>query len=168
MTTKDKIRILWDARWAFFKAMRAGYASNAQSSIKTKTSDGYRIITFTDGDFRVEDRYCVTPHSNSSAGTTTIFYKGDPVWWMSYGGFYPEDVIEFLKVALLYQYNRGIFFGGRGPTFITSGDGLAYENRPVLEDAEDHFWKFKGREEIYNQITGKLLGFHEYWGMSLI
>lgn len=57
----------------FFKAMLQGYAAGAQ---KTRVPDmpGYKEIRFQEGDFLLVDRYCVTPNSEKSAGTTTIWF----------------------------------------------------------------------------------------------
>lgn len=158
----DKRIILREASEAFFMAMMAGYAGDGTGSIKTASPDGCeKTIEFTTGDFKVIDRYCVTPHSTYSAGTTTIFFKNIPVWWMAYGGFYSEQVIPFLKEALGQTYKAGLFSGGRGPKFHRS-EKLIYQNFEV-----GGFERFKGREEIRKRMTSQLLGYHEYFGMAL-
>ena len=147
----------------FFKAMVNGWASGCEK-IKIADMPAYKAISFRDGNFYLLDRYCVVSKSQKSAGTTTIWYRDEPVWVMNYGGFYEESAIVFLKRALLEAYKEREFVGGRGPIFYSENEGLNYVNRPLLED----FAKFEGREEVFNASSGKSLGFHEYWGMSLL
>lgn len=165
MTNEEKTVILEGAKQAFFKAMLDGYAGGKnRKSFKTKTPDGYTVIIFEDGEFMVEDRYCTTPHSDKSTGTTTIFFRNVAVWWMSYGGHYPKKVIPFLKEALKQAYEKGEFYGGRGPG-VSMGNGMLYTNNL----AYGNFKKFRGVETIHKSSRiGKLLGFHEYFGMSML
>lgn len=81
---------------------------------------------------------------------------------MNYGGFYEKAAIEQLRYALRSAYVSRLFMGGRG--FSCGGASLIYVNMPHPND----FGKFEGREEIFNTGTGISLGFHEYWGMSLL
>lgn len=146
----------------FFKAMVGGWAVGGKK-IKIADMPGYKAIPFRDGDFYLLDRYCVTPNSPKSAGTTTIWFQDVPVWLMNYGGFYEESVIKFLKRALRKTYETHQFVGGRGP-LVHVKDLLVYVNQPRLND----FAKFEGREEVFNAESGASLGFHEYWGFSLL
>lgn len=146
----------------FFKAMVEGWAIGGQK-IKIADMPGYKAIPFRDGDFYLLDRYCVTPNSPKSAGTTAIWFQDVPVWLMNYGGFYEESAIAFLKCALRKTYDAHQFIGGRGPLVYTEGS-LLYVNQPRLND----FTKFEGREEVFNAENETLLGFHEYWGISLL
>lgn len=182
--TMDNEQIRAEAQKVFFAAMLAGYANSESSDVvttkrqdgcsviefaqsdmtKIKSPDHYTTIEFTQGNYRVVDRYCTTPNTDHSAGTTTIFYADDPIWWMSYAGFYAERVIPFLKEALQRAYEESSFRGGRGPRIVRKDDPLwIYQNR-----ATGNFCHFKGREEIRYRTTLELLGFHEYLGMSLI
>jgi len=148
----------------FFKAMVGGWAVGGQK-IKIADMPGYKAIPFRDGDLYLLDRYCVVPNSTKSAGTTTIWYKDVPVWVMNYGGSYEESAIKFLKSMLRMAYDSGIFCGGRGSRLGTDSlRDLVYFNRPRLND----FAKFDGMEQIFNTRTGSCLGYHEYWGMSLL
>ena len=152
------------AEKVFFEAMLDGWVGGEnKKSIITESPDGYTTFEFTSGCFRVADRYCTTRHSTYSAGTTTIFYQNNPVWWMSYGGFYPEHLIPFLWKALKQQYDKRVFRGGRGPASLVFEDYLYLNSR-----VSGNFTKFKGREEIIDMRNGSLSGYHEYWGMSLI
>ena len=82
---------------------------------------------------------------------------------MSYAGEYKDDAISFLKSAIGQAYKDDMFFGGRGPREYKNGH-LLYRNFINQGD----FDSFNGREEIRNTKTGEFLGFHEYWGMSLL
>lgn len=146
----------------FFKAMTEGWASGGQK-IKIPDMPGYKGIPFRDGDFYLLDRYCVSPYSSSSAGTTTIWFKDVPVWVMNYGGYYQERAIPLLMTALRSTYGKANFVGGRGPRVFRSGV-MVYVNHPRLNG----FVKFEGREEVFVAETSEPLGFHEYWGMSLL
>lgn len=147
----------------FFRAMVSGWASGGEK-IKIAAMPLYKAMPFREGDFYLLDCYCVNKKSLKSAGTTTIWYRDVPVWMMNYGGFYEESAIAFLKRALLRAYNKQEFVGGRGPAFYSENTGLNYANRPLLGD----FAKFEGREAVFNASGRESLGFHEYWGMSLL
>lgn len=148
----------------FFKAMIEGYAAGGQK-IEIVGMPGYKAIPFCEGDFYLLDYYCVTPWSPKSAGTTTIWFQGIPVWTMSYGGAYEERAIAFLKRMLRMTYEAHQFIGGRGLRRYSDGS-LFYMNNPQPND----FAEFRGREEIFSMKGEGIvsLGFHEYWGMSLV
>ncbi|OHB10718.1 MAG: hypothetical protein A3G05_00945 [Candidatus Zambryskibacteria bacterium RIFCSPLOWO2_12_FULL_45_14] len=155
----------------FFTAMQAGYAVEGVSKAQVTDMPGHKEIRYEEKpDFLFVDRWCVNPDSEKSAGTTTIWYQSKPVWFMSYGGVYPQAYIPFLKLALRRQYcEDGHFNGGRGPaTLVDQASGLIYMNRPKLNE----FSQFRGREELFGIPRGgcvaELAGYHEYWGMSLI
>lgn len=158
----EKDWVLQGGVFAFFAAMMKGYAGDGTDAVKTITSDGGTIIEFVSAEYKVVDRYYTTPNSPYSVGTTMIYFENIPIWWMSYGGFYQDRAIPFLKAALGKTYEARTFLGGRGPrTYV--GEGLCYEN---IFTGDVH--NFKGREEIRNQNPYELLGFHEYLGMSLL
>lgn len=146
----------------FFKAMIQGWACGVEK-INMPNMPGYKKIEFRDGNFYLADLYCVTPESDKSAGTTTIWVNGIPVWWMSFNGFYNEKAIAFLKEALLDVYSKHIFLGGRGPRGF-KGSGMTYINNPWKNDFSD----FEGKEEILVRGTRQSLGWHRYRGMSLL
>lgn len=148
----------------FFRAMVAGWAVGGQK-IRIPDLPGYKAMPFEEGDWRLLDLYCVTPHSPMSAGTTTIWFQGAPVWVMNYGGFYEQSAIPFLKRALHLAYEAHHFVGGRGPrVFVEIPLVFVYMNYPRLKD----FAKFEGHEEIFSAETGDSVGFHDYSGMSLL
>lgn len=182
MKSKERASILHRAKEVFFKAMLAGYAGDGSGVNKEKTPDGYRTLTYKEGEFMVVDRYCVTPHSKRSAGTTTIFYEDRAIWWMSYGGWYNDEVIPFLKESLAVAYRRRSFNGGRGPNnrhdkgrrkkvyYVNHVNRVSQHTVKCLWSSG--FEGFCGREEIadYSRSVTEptVLGVHRYFGMSLI
>lgn len=163
-TASQKEMILSLAKAVFFRAMLDGYAGKtSQKSTKIKTPDGYRTITYQEDDFQVVDRYCVTPQSDYSAGTTTILFRDSAVWWMSYGGRYLEEIIPFLKQALASAYHKREFHGGRGPSMLVEEE-LFYQNNV---EPGSTFREFSGYEKV-GYIDGDVLGHHRYFGLSLI
>jgi hypothetical protein len=155
----EKDWVLQGGMFAFFAAMLRGYFGD---SMKTTAPDRGTIIEFVSAEYKVIDHYYTTPQSLYSVGTTMIYFKDIPIWWMSYGGFYQHEAIPFLKDALRATYEEKKFLGGRGPrTYLK--DGLCYENI-VAGDLK----LFRGREEIRQQNPHQVLGFHEYQGMSLL
>jgi len=160
-----------DISWVksmFFTAMQAGYAVEGSPKVKVIDMPGYKEIRYVEPpDFLLVDRWCVNPDSGKSAGTTTIWYQGMPVWFMSYGGYYPDDVVPVLKRALRLTYERCLFVGGRGESVGDFENGILYVNT-----VDGDFSQFRGREEIIIRSTdtciGGVAGYHHYWGMSLV
>ncbi len=153
-----------EVRSFFFMAMSEGWAAAGDKKIVIADMPGYKALSFRDGDFYLLDRYCVNPNTLKSAGTTTIWFQGIPVWVMNYGGFYEEEEIAFLKRALLWTYQRCIFVGCRGLNGYVEGleSSLLYVNH-----FRGDFARFDGHEEIFRVKNGASLGFHEYEGMSM-
>ena len=108
MKKKLKKHKFKEAQEYFSRAMLDGYCGERKHSTKTSTPDGRKVITFVKGDFTVIDEYRVTPHSDKSAGTTSILFKGDLVWWMSYGGVITSNTIPLLKAIMKANYERGV------------------------------------------------------------
>lgn len=170
--------IIVEARDFFFEAMRKGYAGGAE-----KTSipglPGIEAIPYKfDGkgyivDFYLMDWYAAPEGSLKSAGSTMIWYKDQPVWVMHYGGFYQNKAIPFLKEALFTAYQRRMFYGGRGQSFYLNPEWeMGYINRLASGDFFpmdiEAFESFEGREEIFDLQTSESLGWHRYWGCTLI
>lgn len=145
----------------FFRAMLAGWANGAVATDCPQMS-GHKRILFYDGAFTISDRYCVAQDGVRSVGSTTIWFQHLPVWVMHYGGQYNEIAIPLLKNALLLAYQRKQFLGGRGVHTLIEGS-LVYYNQ-----AYGDFAKFSGYENIHDHTKGRSLGYHEYWGMSLV
>lgn len=152
----------------FFKAMQAGYAVEGIKKAKVVDMPGYKEIRYEDGEWLLVDRWCVNPDSEKSAGTTTIWHEGRPVWFMSYGGYYPEHLVPALKKALRLTYEKDTFNGGRGENVGDFEAGIFYVNTIERGDFSD----FRGREEISTRSSescvGETAGYHEYWGISLL
>lgn len=151
----------------FFDAMLAGYASKKPEVTAIKELPGSKVIEYRDDPWRVVDMYFVVPNSNDSGGTTLIYYEDTPVWIMHYAGYYPQEVIPFLKSALLTQYQKREFIAGRGPEL--------YENKKYSYmnwRADSNFGSFYGNEEIekydHKQGIGETVGEHHYHGRLLI
>jgi len=160
----DQEEILRQAKAFFFQAMREGYAKEGQTKETPPEIPGCKVITFAQGDFRLEDRYFVAGYSDKSYGTTTIWYRDEVVWMMQYFGKYEEEAIPFLKEALMAAYEIDQFAGGRGPEEYRRGT-LSYVNTVQLSQFE----RFEGKEEIWDLAQhGKARGWHEYHGMALI
>lgn len=150
----------------FFEAMKSGWAMPV-----TKTPipglPGSKSIPFKQGEFSLLDYYFVNPWSNSSYGTTVIWIAENPIWVMHYGGWYDKRAIPFLKRALMRNYSRNVFMGGRGPERLEGEDHtLQYLNRVDKND----FAEFRGYEYIVSASdqsgvpAGQKLGEHHYFG----
>jgi hypothetical protein len=165
MSKTEREEILRAAQSCFFAAMQVGWAAGAKGTIVPRMP-GYKEVEYEGyAGFLVIDRYCVSS-AGKSAGTTTIWFGDDPVWFMSYGGFYPKEVVPFLKRALMSSYNQCEFVGGRGPVFYgddSNYPGLSYRN--VVEKGSDFCSCFRGDEHI---LGCECLAWHSYWGRALI
>lgn len=164
--------LLAEAQAFFFEAMRNGYAANVEK-IGLPHMDSYKGIPYgsRDGSMYLIDAYCVNAeHKRApySAGTTTIVWRGRPIWWMSYAGWYYKEVIPFLRKALLQAYADDAFVGGRGPNkyvFESRNGRWEYLNTPASND----FGNFEGKETITQFFTENPFkaGEHRYWGVAL-
>jgi len=93
-------------------------------------------------DWRLEDEY--TGYFRAP-GMTTVYYKGDPAWTMSYGGHgqteghegRARETLTFLRAALL-QVTPGLPF--RGPKEFTQGN-RRYEFELLEGNIEDGLWR---------------------------
>lgn len=164
-TKKEKEKLLARAKEFFFKAMINGWASNG----KGRKNGEYKEFLFAENEFQLVDKYCVIAETKRSTGTTTIFFRNNPIWFMVYGGFYQKKHIPFLKEVLLKTYKEKEFFGGRG--FYMKKNKLIYINKshkrysPIGENC---FTEFSGEEKIVSNATGRRHGYHNYFGMALI
>lgn len=149
----------------FFRAMLRGYVSPDAGKTVIPGMPGYKSVIIDEGEFRLVDAWCSNTFSQKSAGITTISWRNYPVWVMNYGGYYPEtsSIISLLKKALRMAYESNEFLGGRG--IRCAEKDFFYVNNPLLNS----FSQFRGREEIrFGGENGEVVGFHEYWGMSLL
>ena len=167
----NREKLLKEAEKHFFEATRHGWVAGAKGTpvCDTLSMPGFKETIYEKSGFHVRDRYIVSSLGGKSFGTTTVSYLLNVVWVMSYGGYYPKDVIPFLKQALMAAYEKSEFLGGRGPLhFEKEGTDicaeLIYKNNPE----KNFFPDFKGYEVIISQKTFVPLGSHWYHGMSLI
>ncbi|MFA6354495.1 MAG: hypothetical protein WCX12_02310 [Candidatus Paceibacterota bacterium] len=166
----EKLYSVQEIMTVFLKAMRVGYAGSAEVTKGICHLPCSRVIDFEDGDFRVVDFWFVAPDSNYSFGQTIVFHNNLPVWEMSYQGWYSPEAVPFLKSVLRTVYESGIFFGGRGPSYVSAREpGLCYKN---VTEAGSNFISFRGREEVRAMGdgggVGDLLGEHSYQGLLLM
>ena len=131
------------------KAHRNTYAApeNIKSRHRCETPilEGHKDYEFVEGDWGYHDSYAGT---SWAPGHEVVFFKGEPVWSMSYQGQtvseYPErfinEVFYFLKMALRETSDDMPF---RGPSKFRTGD---FKYRFVIECGDYRY--FKGRESI--------------------
>ncbi len=150
------------AFWCFMNAMKAGYASKPTKGTIVELP-GSKTIEYTHEKFRLLDSYIVTPQSGYSGGTIHEWWAAIPVWMMQFMGYYDEDAIPCLKAALNANYERGVFYGGRGPGFFLH-DGYTYINTVEENDFHGHV---RGKETIYNP-AGNPVGWHRYQAMWMV
>jgi hypothetical protein len=105
--------------------------------------------------------------SPRSQGFTLITRQGKPIWMMSYGGFYPKEVIPFVKGVLQLTYEKKQFVAGRGLPRCES-DEFTYVNTP--DPRMNMFIQFSTVEEVFakGQEDKNPLGFHWCRGGSLV
>ncbi len=155
--------ILEMTRAFFLSSMAGGWAANGPTSL-VPGKPGCMQYVCGEGDWFLIDEWCVNPDTGQSAGMTTVWFRGKPVWNMVYGGYYPESVVPVVRRALLAAYREGLFNGGRGVA------RFEWNSMVYLNSAQSRcFHDFHGREEVYSQDTsGKCLGWLWYMGKSLI
>lgn len=165
-----------DTEGFFLKAMCSGYAGGGVGKTMTlpDVRPSTKEIRYVLGDWLLIDEWNVNRDTNKSTGVTRIWYDGTLVWYMSYGGYYPNSVTRFLKMALRHQYScEGSFRGGRGPARCVASD-LPFSEEPGLvytNEYHGNFWHFSGKERIFapQVLAGDaVIGYHDYWGMSLL
>ena len=144
------------AQGHFFEAMKQGYAA-APLKGAMEGMPHSKTIEYTFEDWRVLDVYQTSPISDRSGGTTTLFFENVPIWMMQYLGKYDKKTIPCLKAALLQNYEKEVYEGGRGPEVYHHEDGLVYYNQV---DQNDFFGRTWGTESIFSP-TG-ILGSHRY------
>jgi hypothetical protein len=146
----------------FFEAMLDGWSNPDIQKVPIRGLPGSKSISISKGDFVMIDCYFTNQESPKSGGFTVISHQGVQVWMMGYGGWYRKEAIVFLKSALSLAYKRREFYGGRGPLFLPGND-YSYHNNVEMGD----FARFRGTESIKDK-NGETVGFHDYWGMSML
>ena len=145
----------------FFEAMLKGYANSDAKKSSISILPNSKYTTYKKGNFLVIDLWFTSKQNNKSFGITIIWHKLSPVWFMVYAGEYEKEAIPFLKKILAQTYTSKKFYGGRGvPSCHDSG--MHYSNNLPVNVFKD----FSGKETVYK--NQERLGWHKYWGMSLI
>ena len=155
----------------YWEAMQTvGWPTEKVNPCNNHVKPGYKYLRHRTGKFTFVDEW--SSHANGrSEGKTTIWFGLNPIWVMSYCGWYPKEVIPFLKVALMEMIEARRFMGGRGNNYYYDENypDLAYYND--VERAK-LFPGFVGEEKIYKKnddgSDDTLVGLHRYQGMSLI
>jgi len=153
----------------FFKAMVVGWVADGEED-RSNSIPGLKEIHYCDGSLQLVDSFVVNSDAGKSAGQTMIFrlekdMSPRPLWYMSYGGRYEKRAIPFLKQVLKDSYKEKLFHGCRGPQFVDGSD-MSYHNELTGETTT--FSQFGGREKIVEHRTNRMLGYHQYYGMSLM
>jgi len=157
----------------FFDAMIKGYAGDG---VYKKQAQGFKQFVYQrpEWDLCLFDSYYSHPESKKGFGHTVITLNTDrsiPFWFMQYEGFYPKEVILFLKEALLVTYKNKKFVGGRGRDYLSCS--LQYVNTPKSVEyfLPSSFARFRG-VEVIKKTDGRevveILGYHRYRGGLLI
>jgi len=141
----------------FFEAMLADYASGAAAP-NHPTLPGWKQFVYQNDPFILVDSWC------NMGGGTQIFFKGQLVWDMKYGGSYSSEdgVIPLLRAALYESCSHSNFTGGRGPQDFTL-DGL----KKYINNWRGDFTEFTGHEVItdpHRECSESLFGEHTYSG----
>ena len=160
-----------NVRWAFFEAMKYGWAGSAPVTIKPRPIEGRpgsHSIEWREDDWLVVDEYYTTSLGPDSDGSTLIWFHENLVWSMRYWGWYREDAISYLKVVLADAYQTRRFCGGRGEPYSRPRGGILYEN-----DYTGDFEKFAGKERLIDTsvnpaLRDPILGVHEYSGGLMV
>lgn len=162
LTPKDIENVFWEM-------MERGWVSGKIEKQEAPLLPGYKCIPFKIGRFSVLDAYSAPVSDGKSVGFMTIWFDETPIWTMNYGGQYPREVIPFLKAALKSSIIRRDFVGGRGPSNFEHDEYPDFVYINEVSDGNCSFLSFSGIEYIHDKISLTIpLGWHEYWGMSLI
>ena len=166
--TDEQMLILEGLERAYLKVMLAMYSSTEITGVSVKKSDAVGASTNTSGCFglyAVENDLTCIPNSDFFVGVTKMYYKEILVWWMTYDGSYPSEVIPFLKQAKLKAYTEMSFVGGRGPECFVSDDPYQYINSMMWGDIK----AFHGDDQVWRKCPGddELLGTCRYRGRIL-
>jgi hypothetical protein len=162
------------AQQTFFNLMNNGWAADKSTASREILSQGYhgmptRFTSYGEGqEWTAVDEWTEALSSGGySCGTTTIWYKGEPVWFMQYSGWYSPSALHLLKAALAESYTKHIWCSGRGPAEFALDDTLVYINCPGHITGKHAFSRFEGFEMIGQKVGPdcfETLGTHQYHG----
>lgn len=182
MGKRDSVeKALANIDWAsaeqfFYASMLNGWASGASPSYDV--IHGYKSMSSCSDTYRLVDRWVKVSGHMHSSGVTTLYqfvHFGNvspvevPIWTMHYGGWYTDEAAEFVREVLRVTYSNPRKLGGvekcgcRGSSTVPGE--LMYSNHlPGGATFQDFF----GREYVTRRSDGAELGFHQYFGMSLV
>lgn len=136
----------------FFLEMAANAYASGAKAVHVPGHPWEREFRRERGELTYIDRYVV--NGEYSGGGTAILVESIPAWLMHYNGWCKNDdpvVLNVLKSALLENYRRGIFYGGRGPKVWQMQVGnVTYLYGNKLDPASS-FVNFLGGEGIFNK-----------------
>lgn len=124
----------------------------------------FKGFIFSRGGLTLTDAWTTNQATKRSFGFT-IIQESQTLWFMTYGGTYPNEVISLVKEACDRAYDEKVFYGGRGslvPLFTPDGR-LKYDN-----NFEGNFSFFTGEESVIDNNNNIRVGWHQYFGMSLL
>ena len=148
------------------KAHRNTYAAPAQIKAKYKCQTpilpGHKDFNFVDGEWEYHDSYA---GANWAPGREVVFFRGTPVWAMSYQGrhdeslsdtFFGKQVFPFLQSALCAVTIDCPF---RGKDGFATGD---FVYRFVMDGDWQYFTacesiSYKGKEIFFQNVMGELI-----------
>lgn len=137
-------------------AKRSTYAAG-ETARKTVESDRSTTLVFEDGDFRYHDNYF---GGEPFGGREVVFWKGEPIYIMTYYGLVAELVSGFEAVYKVLQNALALIpeeHPFRGPAEYIEG-GMVYRNSYTGE--VDNF----SGEEIISSADGKEIYRAKYAG----
>ncbi len=138
---------------SFFDALLEWRESD-KSPIALKGKPGSQFLQYHDGPWHATNTWYVgTSPCTNSGGEIRICHDGKLVWMMTFFGACAPEVVPFLNEALLYNYRRRVFNGGRGQEKYVR-DGFMYSNT-VSEGSS--FKNFNAEEtvRVYGELKGE-------------
>ena len=146
-------------------AHRNTYAGSDEVRLRNKSRvpilDGHIDYDFVKGDWRYHDSYAGVQWA---PGREVVFFKGKPVWCMSYQGQtvdglateFVEETFEFLKKALM---NMNVSMPFRGPSKFSDGE---FEYRFEMKGDYKYFTgresiRYKKKEIFFQDVMGTLI-----------
>lgn len=165
LTPREEKREAWLKDLAEFivEANTNTWAADA-GEVATPQRPGFKELDYERGDWHLRDSY--TGYFRAP-GMTTVYYQGQPVWTMAYGGRGMEEgkhdivnaTFKFLKSALM-QATTDLPY--RGPEEFKDGE-WRYKMRMEGDLAE-----FSGKETIYKKGKGLVFSQLFFGGVVII
>jgi hypothetical protein len=141
-----------------------GYASPKSKPRAVPNLPGSKQIVFERDQWLFTDTWHTTRASDFTGGATHIYFDTTLVWMMHYFGNYPKHLIPYVFKALVAEYRKNSFNGGRGPQkLIFQREKLIYKNHAEAS----RFEYFSGLETLGPTDVphdNKNSGWHRYHG----